>query len=79
MKIFANSIDNAKKVQKIVKEIFDNEVDFKTFNNESIINKLNFKRYDLSKTMFKKIIVDTWYVEKFDVERAKFKNFEKSP
>lgn len=74
----ANSIDNAKKVQKIVKEIFDNEVDFKTFNNESIINKLNFKRYDLSKTMFKKIIVDAWYVEKFDVERAKFKNFEKN-
>lgn len=74
----AESIRNAKKVQKIVEEEFGNEVDFKTFNNESEINRLNFKKYGIAKTMFKKIIVDAWYVEKFDVEKAKIENLKKS-
>lgn len=72
------SINNAKVVQKILEEEFDGEIDFKIFNNESEINKLDFKSYEIAKTMFKKIIVDAWYVEKFDVEEVDQKDFEKA-
>lgn len=74
----AGSIHNAKKAQKIIEKEFNSKVTFKTFNNEEEINKINFKSYGIAKTMFKKIIVDAWYVEKFDVEEADIKDFKKS-
>ena len=46
------------------------------FDNDVIINKIDFTKYKLSKTTFKQIIADVSYVDNFEVELASRKEKE---
>lgn len=63
-----NSIKHASEAKKILNNQFGGEIDYKTFNAEKNINKLDFDHFDIARTMFKKIIADAWFVEKFAVD-----------
>lgn len=60
---------NTKFEGNINKTIFDDE---KIFGNEkkNIIGSVEFKSFDMSKSLFKQIIADVSYIENFDIEIA---------
>ncbi len=57
-------------VTQILSDLFDNGLPKSIFDNRAVIDKINFKKYDLSKTMFKQIVADISYIEDFEVEKA---------
>lgn len=65
-----DSIKHASNAINILENQFGNEIDYETFNDDKTINKLDFNSFDISRTMFKKIIVDAWFVEKFDIDES---------
>src|SRR5690625_2204676 len=77
LKAIDNSIVLAKKTIEILNKEFNGSVDDIVFNNKEKINSINFGAYGIVKTKFQKIIKDSSYVEKFDVEYTDF-NFQKN-
>ncbi|TDW13191.1 subtilase family protein [Breznakia blatticola] len=67
-----NSIINAQYVINILNNEFNGSINDIYFNEKKNIECINCKSYNTSKSKFQKIIVDTSYIEKFDVERADF-------
>lgn len=55
---------------QILNRYLNNKIDQKTFKNDSVINKINFKQYGISKSCFKQVIADTSYIESFEIETA---------
>lgn len=66
----SKSIDNAEKSLKILNAYFNGEVNDEIFNDKNIFKSINFDKYEISKTKFQKFIVDSYYLNKFDVETA---------
>lgn len=66
------SISAATEAIKILTNDFSGSVEDTVFNDSKSFRKINFKNYTISKTRFQRIVADTAYVEKFDVERAEF-------
>ena len=72
-KILIDATDNIDKVISIIKANFGDSIGYHEIEN---INNNNYKqifksksKYDISKTRFVNIVVDAYYLEKFDVER----------
>ncbi len=65
------SIRHAQGAIEVLQKEFGGQVTTDVFNKGEQIKKINFKNYQLAKSMFQKVIVDAWYVEKFDVPVAK--------
>lgn len=58
------------KVDNVLSNKFKDGIDRIAFNNKNIINKIDFKKYSLTKSLFKQIIADVSYIENFEVEKA---------
>lgn len=57
----AASIDNLITVTKILSDHFDNGLPKNVFDNRTVMDRVNFKKYELSKSMFKQIVADISY------------------
>jgi hypothetical protein len=60
------TIERLKKVIVIVNEIFGNQVTNDNLH-PSIVGSIDFDRYGINKTIFLNFIVDSFFVEKFDI------------
>lgn len=58
------------KVDNVLSNKFKDGIDRISFYNKNIINKIDFKKYSLTKSLFKQIIADVSYIENFEVEKA---------
>lgn len=67
-----NAISDGEKVAKILDQYFNGNVSNIQFNNKSNLEEIDFPRFSISKTQFQKIVIDAWFVAKFDVEKADF-------
>lgn len=67
-----DSIEQISKAISIVQNEFGGIVSTDDINTNDRLNDINFKMYGISKTRFKNYIVDSYYVEKFDVETSDF-------
>lgn len=70
MQAIDDSISLLNKSIEILKVEFNSEVDSVKFNKASTFTTIRFDEYSISKTTFQTVIVDSHYVEKFDVERS---------
>lgn len=60
------SINNLEKCINILNTLYNNKISYDDIKSiES--KKINFKKYDIAKTNFINIIVDSYYVDKFDI------------
>lgn len=66
-----HSIDLISNVKRVVNEEFSGEIFADIFNAKNSLNKINFSLYGISKSRFQRAIVDTFYIEKFDIETGK--------
>lgn len=63
------SINLSKKVIDVLNNEFDGTITDTLFNSYDYLKSLDLKnKYSISQSMFQKIIVDSHYVEKFDIE-----------
>ncbi len=62
-----------KTIDVLTKE-FGGQIDYKVFNEDKLntIDHIDFRPYDFNKSMFRQVIVDVSYVDKFDVETTPF-------
>lgn len=65
-----NSIDLLTKADEVVSSLFKNGIAKHIFEDSKIFDKIDFKKYSLTKTGFKQIIADVSYIETFEVEKA---------
>lgn len=65
-----NSIDLLTKADEVVSSLFKNGITKHIFEDSKIFDKIDFKKYSLTKTGFKQIIADVSYIETFEVEKA---------
>lgn len=65
-----NSIDFLNKVKNVFQSSFENGIGKEIFSDNRLINKINFQKFSLSKSLFKQIIADVSYIENFEVEKA---------
>src|SRR5699024_11046860 len=72
LEAISESIIIIDKVITILNKEFDGIINSETFNNPKTFSTINFTLYEIAKTNFQKVIVDTWYIEKFDVEYSDF-------
>jgi len=72
MNAIEDSIIFLNKAITLLKNEFRGTISTETFNEPKTFTSINFSQYDIAKTNFQKIIVDTHYVEKFDVEQSDF-------
>ena len=72
------SVINIDKVIDIVKTEFSGLVCAVDFNSPQKIDSIKFSNFNIPKTTFQRIIVDSSFVEKIDVEKANFKVYESS-
>lgn len=70
------SIDMLYDTDEILSVFFKQGMTKDDFDNDVIINKIDFTKYKLSKTTFKQIIADVSYVDNFEVELASRKEKE---
>ncbi|WP_423364048.1 S8 family peptidase [Mycoplasma sp. P36-A1] len=57
---------------KILLNEFNGSINDLVFNNQENFSKIDFKKYNISKSVFQRVIQDTPFIEKFDVEKANF-------
>ena len=62
------SIDLLYKAQKIIKSYYTNGINKTQFEDKSVIEKIPYGKFSISKSSFKQIIADVSYIEKFDIE-----------
>ena len=70
------SISAARAAAEILEKYFDGQITSDVFNSKKSVSSIDFSRYSMSKTKFQKFIVDAWYVNRFDVERADLSTME---
>lgn len=70
------SIVNINIVISILENEFLGTINDHIFNGKNLLTKINFKKYGISKTKFQQIIVDSIYIEKFEIPHTEF-NYEK--
>lgn len=66
------STDFLHKTKDILSCFFEEGITKTIFDNNFIIDKINFKKYGLTKTLFKQIIADISYIDNFEVEKPRF-------
>lgn len=64
------SIDLLMKTNDILNKYFVNGMDKFTFDNKDKMNKLDFKKFSISKSVFKQVIADVSYIDTFEIEKA---------
>lgn len=69
-----DAIEKLNKTIDILNNEFNGHIGYKEFNEETfnIIDSLDFEPYDFNKSMFRQVIVDASFVDKFDVETTPF-------
>lgn len=65
--VLMQSMEILLKTKKIVEVEFGGELSRTVFNEKKNIKKINFNKFDISKSKFEDVIVDASYVEKIDV------------
>ena len=65
-----NTIRTLYKVEEVLKTCFENGITKTVFENNFRFDRINFPRYNISKSLFKQVIADISYIEDFEVERA---------
>ncbi|MFD2728103.1 S8 family peptidase [Enterococcus camelliae] len=70
LSVVEETISVAQKVKLILNEEFNGSTNDEEFNVPNRFDAIDFESYNIPKTRFQKYIVDTAYVEKFDVERS---------
>lgn len=72
--VIVDAIEKINKAITVLNQEFNGAIDYKTFNNpiNNKIDIINFTRFQFTKSMFRQIIVDASFVEKFDVETSSF-------
>lgn len=65
-----NSILLLEKSLEVLSSEFKGQVDDDLFNEAETFNNIKFGEYNIPKTTFQQVIVDSYYVEKFDVEQS---------
>ncbi|HHT67312.1 MAG TPA: S8 family peptidase [Erysipelotrichaceae bacterium] len=78
LKAIENSMVFLSETSHILEKEFGGSIIASAFNEKNNINRINFKKYNISKTNFQKVIVDSSYIEKFDVQYNKFDLDKKS-
>ncbi len=63
-----NSISIIYEVNSVLSYFFENGITKTIFDNNFEIDKIDFKKYNLTKSSFKQIIADTSYIENFEIE-----------
>lgn len=66
------AISDGEETAKILDQYFNGNVSEEQFNCKSSLKGINFKQFSITKTKFQAIVVDAWFVTKFDVEKADF-------
>lgn len=65
-----NSINYLKKVSEILEHYFPNGISKEIFDQKQVFDRIDFKQFSLSKTLFRQIIADVSYIDNFEVELA---------
>ena len=65
-----NSIDMLHKANAVLLSYFKDGITKEFFDNKLLINKIDFQKHSLTKSLFKQIIADVSYIENFEVEKA---------
>lgn len=65
-----DSIDVLNKVTSILSEQFKSGITKIVFENDIIINGVNYQKYSITKSLFKQVVADVSYIENFEIERA---------
>lgn len=68
-----NSIDLIGNVKNVLDDNLEGKINQDTFKDKNIINKLPFKKYLISMSIFKQIIADVSYIEGFELEKSTLK------
>ncbi|MCE5825718.1 S8 family peptidase [Staphylococcus pseudintermedius] len=68
MDTVVKAIENCEKVIEILNEEFGGEIKTSDFNANDRFSNIKFNKYKISKSKFKAFVVDSYYIEKFDVE-----------
>lgn len=73
-----DSINAAREAIKVLHQEFSGSVSDTVFNEKETYKKIDFSLYQITKTKFQRIIADTAYVEKFDVEQGEYESVKSS-
>lgn len=65
-----NSVTLLYQVDNVVNAFFENGVSKVIFENTNLLNHINFRKFNISKSLFRQIIADVSYIESFEVEMA---------
>lgn len=64
-----NSIDMLYKSDEVISSVFKDGITKAIFDNY-VTDKINFKKYGLTKSLFKQIVADVSYIDDFEIEKA---------
>lgn len=64
-----SSMDMLYKSDEIISSVFKDDITKAIFDNY-VTDKINFKKYGLTKSLFKQIVADVSYIDDFEVEKA---------
>ena len=64
------SIDLLKKSIDVLDYSFKEGIDKLIFDDNEVMNKIQFKQFSLSKSVFKQVIADVSFIDDFEIERA---------
>lgn len=64
-----SSMDMLYKSDEIISSVFKDDITKAIFDNY-VTDKINFKKYGLTKSIFKQIVADVSYIDDFEVEKA---------
>lgn len=65
-----DSINTLHKATTIISEHFKFGITKTIFENDILINGVNYQKYSMTKSSFKQVVADVSYIENFEVERA---------
>ena len=65
-----DSINTLHKATTIISEHFKSGITKTVFENDILINGVNYQKYSMTKSSFKQVVADVSYIENFEVERA---------
>ena len=65
-----DSINTLHKATTIIIEHFKSGITKTVFENDILINGVNYQKYSMTKSSFKQVVADVSYIENFEVERA---------
>lgn len=68
--LVTKTISEAQEAIFILNNYFGGKVSANQFNPKTSMSNIDFSKVSITKTKFRELIVDSWYVDKFDVEKA---------